>query len=122
MCGIAGYIDLNSLANERVIKQMADAISHRGPDGFGYKLFDNVAIAHRRLSIIDLVSGAQPMSDASGNLWITFNGELYNFLELKNELTNYGYKFITNSDTEVIIYAYQKWGEACLEKLRGMFA
>ena len=122
MCGIAGYIDLTSLANEKVITQMADAVSHRGPDGFGYKLFDNVAIAHRRLSIIDLVSGAQPMSDASSNLWITFNGELYNYLVLKNELISYGYKFTTSSDTEVIIYAYQKWGEACLEKFRGMFA
>jgi asparagine synthase (glutamine-hydrolysing) len=122
MCGIAGYIDLNSLATETVIKQMTDAISHRGPDGFGHKLFGNIAIGHRRLSIIDLSSGAQPMSDSSGNIWITFNGELYNYLELKNELITIGYKFRTSSDTEVIIYAYQKWGETCLQKFRGMFA
>ncbi len=122
MCGIAGYIDLNALANESVIKKMTDAISHRGPDGFGHKLFGNVAIGHRRLSIIDLASGHQPMSDATGNTWITYNGELYNYLVLKNELIDFGYNFKTSSDTEVIIYAYEKWGEACIEKFRGMFA
>lgn len=122
MCGIAGYISINSLANEQVIKTMTDSISHRGPDGFGHKLFENVAIGHRRLSIIDLESGTQPMADASANLWITYNGELYNYLELKDELLNCGYKFKTSSDTEVIIYAYHKWKELCLEKFRGMFA
>ncbi|MDP3556683.1 MAG: asparagine synthase (glutamine-hydrolyzing) [Bacteroidota bacterium] len=122
MCGIAGYISLNFSANEAVIKTMTDAISHRGPDGFGHKIFDNIAIGHRRLSIIDLAAGKQPMSDEKENLWITYNGELYNYLDLKKELIQFGYKFRTNSDTEVIIYAYDKWGKACLEKFRGMFA
>jgi asparagine synthase (glutamine-hydrolysing) len=122
MCGIAGYIDLGSLANESVIEKMTGAISHRGPDGFGHKLFGNVAIGHRRLSIIDLAAGHQPMGDVTENTWITYNGELYNYLELKTELINYGFNFKTHSDTEVIIYAYEKWGEACLGKFRGMFA
>jgi asparagine synthase (glutamine-hydrolysing) len=122
MCGIAGYIDLKKNADENVIKKMTDAIDHRGPDGFGHKLFDNVAIGHRRLSIIDIATGSQPMSDLKGDVWITFNGEIYNYLELRNELASYGYNFKTNSDTEVIIYAYEKWGEKCLLRLRGMFA
>ena len=122
MCGIAGYISLKSNVDESVIKKMTDAIAHRGPDGFGHKVFDNAAIGHRRLSIIDLASGAQPMSNLSQTLWITFNGEIYNYLELKAELQNIGVVFKTNSDTEVIIYAYEKWGTNCVNKLRGMFA
>ena len=122
MCGIAGYINLKTKAEEVVIKQMTDAIAHRGPDGFGHYLFENSAIGHRRLSIIDLAAGAQPMSNDKQTLYITFNGEIYNYLELKTELKNLGFIFKTNSDTEVIIYAYQKWGAACLNKLRGMFA
>lgn len=122
MCGIAGYIDLKKNADENVIKKMTDAIAHRGPDGFGHKIFDNVAIGHRRLSIIDIATGSQPMSDIKGNIWITYNGEIYNYLELRNELASFGFNFQTNSDTEVIIYAYEKWGEKCLSKLRGMFA
>ena len=116
MCGIAGYIELNSLAKEEVIESMTNAIAHRGPDGFGHKLFENVAIGHRRLSIIDLVSGHQPMCDVTAKLWITYNGELYNYLALKNELISFGYEFKTTSDTEVIIYAYDKWGKNCLPK------
>ncbi len=122
MCGIAGYINLNTKADESVIKQMTDVIAHRGPDGFGHKIIDNVAIGHRRLSIIDLASGSQPMSNEAGTLWITFNGEIYNFPELKDQLQKLGIVFKTNSDTEVIIYAYEKWGADFLNKLRGMFA
>lgn len=122
MCGIAGYINLKQKAQEYVIEGMTDAIAHRGPDGFGHQLFNNVAIGHRRLSIIDLAAGAQPMSNASETLWITFNGEIYNYLELKKELQHAGFNFKTNSDTEVIIYAYEKWGVSCLKKFRGMFA
>lgn len=122
MCGIAGYISLTEQANEATIRQMTDAISHRGPDGWGHKLFGNVAIGHRRLSIIDLASGAQPMSNLDETTWITFNGELYNYLDLRNQLIGFGYTFKTSSDTEVIIYAYDKWGEDCLKHFRGMFA
>ena len=122
MCGIAGYINLQGKADEQLIRHMTDVISHRGPDGSGHHLHNQVAIGHRRLSIIDLASGAQPMSNEAGTLWITFNGEIYNYKELKKELQNSGVQFKTNSDTEVIIYAYEKWGAACLQKLRGMFA
>lgn len=122
MCGIAGYIDLHNGAEEFVIKQMTDAIAHRGPDGFGYQIFDNLAIGHRRLSIIDLAAGTQPMSNSQETLWITFNGEIYNYLELRKELQQFGFVFKTNSDTEVIIYAYEKWGVNCVQRLRGMFA
>lgn len=122
MCGIAGYISLNNKAEDHIIKGMTDIIAHRGPDGFGHKLFNNIAIGHRRLSIIDLAAGHQPMCSADEKIWITFNGEIYNYLELKTELQKLGVVFKTNSDTEVIIYAYQKWGNNCLQKLRGMFA
>jgi asparagine synthase (glutamine-hydrolysing) len=122
MCGIAGYINLKSKAEEDIIKGMTDIIAHRGPDGFGHKLFNNAAIGHTRLSIIDLAAGAQPMSNSNQTLWITFNGEIYNYLELKSDLENLGVQFKTNSDTEVIIYAYEKWGVNCLNKLRGMFS
>jgi asparagine synthase (glutamine-hydrolysing) len=122
MCGIGGYINLKAKADESVIKQMTDSIAHRGPDGFGHKIFENAAIGHRRLSIIDLASGAQPMSNVNETLWITFNGEIYNYLELKTELKKLDVVFKTNSDTEVIIYAYEKWGANCVNKLRGMFA
>ena len=122
MCGIAGYIDLTNNATEVTIKQMTDAIAHRGPDGFGHHVFENAAIGHRRLSIIDLATGAQPMCNIKKTLWITFNGEIYNYLNLKSELQQLGFDFKTNSDTEVIIYAYEKWGKECVNKLRGMFA
>jgi asparagine synthase (glutamine-hydrolysing) len=122
MCGIAGYIALHTMANEAVIEQMTGSISHRGPDGFGHKFFDNVSIGHRRLSIIDLAAGHQPMSNYTQDIWITYNGELYNYCDLKKELLALGCNFKTQSDTEVIIYAYEKWGEACLERFRGMFA
>lgn len=122
MCGIAGFINLKGKADEGVVKLMTDSISHRGPDGFGHQLFDHIAIGHRRLSIIDLAAGSQPMSNSSETIWITFNGELYNYIELQGELKKFGHVFKTNSDTEVIIYAYQQWGVDCLKKFRGMFA
>lgn len=122
MCGIAGYINLTGNANLETIEAMTTAIAHRGPDGFGHQLFENVAIGHRRLSIIDLEAGQQPMSNQNGKIWITFNGEIYNYKELKEVLTKLGYTFKTNSDTEVIIASYEQWGALCLKKLRGMFA
>lgn len=122
MCGISGYISLNNSETESVVKEMTDEIAHRGPDGFGYKTINNVSIGHRRLSIIDLESGAQPMCNHDKTIWITYNGEIYNYLEIKKELEKLGFLFKTNSDTEVIIYAYQHWGVNCLNKFRGMFA
>ena len=121
MCGITGFI--NSESNKKdIIKKMADRIKHRGPDGEGYYIDENIALAHRRLAIIDLNSGDQPMYNKDKSIVIVFNGEIYNFLDLKKELKDLGYKFKSKSDTEVIIYGYEEWGEDVVYHLRGMFA
>ena len=121
MCGIAGYVHLAREPGERFIGSALASLKHRGPDGQGtWQSPDGRAgLAHLRLSIIDLTTGAQPMRAPSGNV-IAYNGEIYNFVELRKELA--GYEFRTTSDTEVILAAYEKWGERCVEKLRGMFA
>src|SRR5688572_22115288 len=105
MCGIAGklYFDRERFVCRRELQAMADMMIHRGPDGEGVWVKENIALAHRRLAIIDLRDVAsQPMSNEDGSLWITFNGEIYNFQELRQELKNCGHTFRTNSDTEVI--------------------
>ena len=123
MCGIAGIARWNGAAPQRSeIERMTAAIAHRGPDGVGFLLRDNVALGHRRLAIIDPELGQQPMSDGDESVWITYNGEMYNYLELKEELRRAGHEFATNSDTEVVLHAYQEWGADCLKKFRGMFA
>ncbi len=126
MCGIAGFFQLdgqNLPEHSRTwLKDMTDAIHYRGPDGEGQWVDGAVALGHRRLSIIDLATGGQPMADDSGQIWITFNGEIYNFPELKKSLEDLGCVFRTTSDTEVILYAWQEWGEACVERFEGMFA
>ncbi|MBM3212277.1 asparagine synthetase B, partial [Candidatus Poribacteria bacterium] len=124
MCGIAGIYYLNNKAvSQVIIKNMCDTMRYRGPDDEGYFFDNNLALGHRRLSIIDLSSaGHQPMSDDNKSIWIVYNGEVYNFVELRNELINKGYSFKTGTDTEVIIKAYQEWGDDCLNKLDGMFA
>ena len=104
-----------------------EAVAHRGPDDSGWKVFDSaagpVALGHRRLSIIDLSDAAQqPMSYADGRYWIVYNGEIYNYLELRDELQAAGHQFRTRSDTEVLLAAYVQWGEAALDRLVGMFA
>lgn len=104
------------------VERMTAAVSHRGPDGVGFYLRDGVALGHRRLAIIDPKGGHQPMSDAEGAVWITYNGEMYNFLELKEELRRKGHEFVTNCDTEVVIHAYKEWGPECVKRFRGMFA
>lgn len=124
MCGIAGAVKLKHEpipGLERNLQVMNTLQQHRGPDGEGKWMHPNhhVGFAHRRLAIIDLVTGAQPMSDGAGN-WVTYNGEIYNYIELRNELGLEN--FVTTSDTEVILRAYQKWGADCVNHLRGMFA
>lgn len=122
MCGISGFTYCSPGYDPRqIIVHMRDALTHRGPDGEGVFVDHGVALAHRRLAIIDLVSGAQPMSTSDGQLVITFNGEIYNYPQLKKELS-VKYEFITRSDTEVILHAYEEWGESCLCRLNGMFA
>jgi asparagine synthase (glutamine-hydrolysing) len=101
---------------------MTSALKHRGPDGEGFWVEKNIALGHRRLSIIDLLSGKQPMCNEDGTIWITFNGEIYNFLELRSDLSEKGHLFKTKSDTEVIVHAYEEWGDECVNRLRGMFA
>src|SRR5580765_2824805 len=124
MCGIGGAVNLSlqPLAHPTgTVELMNDLLRHRGPDAEGTWIHprEAAAFAHRRLSIIDLVSGDQPMTDGAGN-WITFGGEIYNYIELRGLLGND--RFTTSSDTEVILRAYRKWGEQCLDRFRGMFA
>ena len=125
MCGITGFIttDKNtpSKAREILLNKMCRVITHRGPDEQGMVVKERAALGMRRLSIIDLKGGQQPIYSEDGNLAIVFNGEIYNFLELKSELESLGHRFKTNSDTETIVHAYEEFGADCLAKLRGMF-
>jgi asparagine synthase (glutamine-hydrolysing) len=122
MCGIAGIIDTRFTPDRSLIEKMSTVMKHRGPDGEGYHLDGPVALGHRRLSIIDIDGGKQPMSNEDGRIWITYNGEIYNFPELRRELLEKGHTFKTRSDTETIIHAYEEYGFDCLQRLRGMFA
>ncbi len=125
MCGIAGVYNFgsNQPVDPVVLRRMCTSMSHRGPDGDGLHMDDanGLGLGHRRLSIIDLSLGAQPMATADEKLWITFNGEIYNFKELKQELVAAGHQFKTNCDTEVILYGYRQWGDEVLNRLNGMF-
>jgi asparagine synthase (glutamine-hydrolysing) len=126
MCGIAArFAAQGGLASQAVheVAAMTESLRHRGPDGSG--LLDRQPIAvlgHRRLSIIDVAQGHQPMGTPDGDLWITFNGEIYNYRELRRQLEAHGHAFRTNSDTEVILFAYREWGEQAAQRLEGMFA
>lgn len=123
MCGFVGFIDkLNKDEKQKTIKLMADRIIHRGPDQEGYYIDDNIALGHRRLSIIDLASGTQPMFNEDKSIVVVFNGEIYNYQEIKNELETKGHEFKTNSDTEVLVHGYEEYKEELFNKLRGMFA
>lgn len=124
MCGIAGKLNFNNQpVKESDILAMNKDIEHRGPDDKGVFVDGTVGLGHTRLSIIDLsANGHQPMADSEGRFWIVFNGEIYNFLDLRKELLKDGVRFKSNSDTEVIIYLYKKYGPDCLRYLRGMFA
>lgn len=125
MCGICGVV---GQADEQLIKNMLARIAHRGPDDEGVYIAETstqqrVGLGHRRLAIIDLsAAGHEPMSDAGGSIWLTFNGEIYNFKELRRELEGLGHRFNSKTDAEVIIYAYLEWGRECLTRFNGMFA
>lgn len=124
MCGIAGilHFDQSSPVDQTMIKAMANSIAHRGPDAEGFWFGGGVALAHRRLSIIDLSEGAQPMTDASGHVHVVFNGEIYNYKSLRETLLDRGHPLRTNSDTEVLLYLYRDHGADMVRHLRGMFA
>lgn len=123
MCGIAGTISQDHPeVFEADVRRMTEALAHRGPDGEGILVRSPVALGHRRLSIIDLAGGHQPLSNEDGTVWITYNGELYNYRELRELLIRSGHEFKTVSDTEVIVHSYEEWGEDCVTRFRGMFA
>ena len=121
MCGFVGFIDKKK-NKKKIIKDMADIIVHRGPDSDGYYVDEDCALGFRRLSIIDLSGGTQPIYNEDNSLAIIFNGEIYNYKEIKEELVKKGHKFRTESDTEVLIHGYEEYKEGVLDKLRGMFA
>src|SRR3546814_799003 len=129
MCGIAGWIGRSERQpDQRVLRAMTDPIAHRGPDGEGHCEMSTrdgrhgIGLGHRRLAIIDLDTGQQPMSSHDGRVTIVFNGEIYNFQELRRRLSAQGHRFVTASDTEVVIEAYRAWGPESVTQLRGMFA
>lgn len=123
MCGICGIFDLNGEPISRdTLVRMNGAIRHRGPDGDGVLVDREMGMAHRRLSIIDVGGGGQPIGNEDGAVQIVFNGEIYNFVELRDELEAAGHRFRTRSDTEVIVHAYEQWGQDCVKRFNGMFA
>jgi len=124
MCGICGKLmfDRSATVSPALVRAMADTIEHRGPDDEGYYTSGPVGLGFRRLSIIDLKTGHQPLSNEDGSVWVTFNGEIYNYQELRKYLLTKGHKFNTDTDTEVIVHLYEELGEGCVEKLQGMFA
>lgn len=124
MCGIVGFInsERNRPASESIIREMAGAIRHRGPDDEGFYISQNVALGMRRLSIIDLATGHQPISNEDGTVWVVFNGEIYNFQPLRERLLALGHKLQTSSDTEVLVHLYEEYGDDLVTHLNGMFA
>lgn len=122
MCGICGYCGNNCISDKNLIEEMVSTLVHRGPDEKGIYIDDGIALGARRLSIIDVVKGSQPVCNEEKNIWVAFNGEIYNFKELRDELKELGHQFISGSDTEVIVHSYEEWGEEFVQKYRGMFA
>src|SRR5688572_27206576 len=124
MCGIAGFAATSPIGadgRDRA-RQMRDVLVHRGPDGAGLWADDHAVLAHRRLSIVDLAGGHQPLSNETGAIWVTFNGEIYNHADVRAELETAGHQYRTRSDTETIVHAYEQWGDECIHRFRGMFA
>src|SRR5581483_8990540 len=124
MCGIAGMFNRSAkqAVAESDMRQMLSLLRHRGPDEFGILLDREVGLGNARLSIIDLGGGSQPIANEDETLWIVFNGEIFNYVELRPELEARGHKLATNSDTEVLLHAYEEWGADCLSRLNGQFA
>ncbi|MBD3244249.1 MAG: asparagine synthase (glutamine-hydrolyzing) [Chitinivibrionales bacterium] len=123
MCGICGMYNANLAPVDReVLNAMTDVLAHRGPNGRGTFIGDNVGLGHRRLSIIDLGGGAQPIANEDNSVTVVFNGEIYNYIELRRELYKHGHHFKTESDTETIVHAYEQWGDDCVDKFNGIFA
>src|SRR5688572_22831150 len=124
MCGIAGLVGASGLHEDdraRVVL-MRDVLTHRGPDGAGLHTDTYAALGHRRLSIVDLAGGHQPLSNEDGSIWVTYNGEIYNHADVRPDLEAAGHRYRTRSDTETIVHAYEEWGDDCVTRFRGMFA
>ena len=118
MCGIAGLLSLGDKpVFEEEVHAMCDAMVHRGPNDAGYYTAERVALGMRRLSIIDLATGHQPVHNEDESVWVVFNGEIYNFQSLRESLEQQGHKFYTGTDTEVIVHLYEQYGERCVEKM-----
>src|SRR3954469_9645506 len=124
MCGIAGIVATDHLDHDALarVTRMRDVITHRGPDEAGLHLDNRAALGHRRLSIVDLKTGQQPLSNEDGSIWVIFNGEIYNHADIRPELEARGHRYRTHSDTETIVHAYEEWGDDCVHRFRGMFA
>jgi asparagine synthase (glutamine-hydrolysing) len=124
MCGITGrlWFDWERDVSRDLLQRMTDLVAHRGPDAAGYYFGRGVGLGHRRLSIIDLATGDQPLGNEDGNVQVVFNGEIYNFAEVRQELESLGHRFRTHSDTEVIAHGFEEWGQECVTRFRGMFA
>ena len=124
MCGIAGILELtrDARANAEALREMCRVMRHRGPDDDGFYTDGAAGIGMRRLSIVDLATGHQPISNEDGSLWIVFNGEIYNHPALREQLTACGHVYTTHSDTETILHAFEEYGSDCVQRLRGMFA
>src|SRR2546422_10039109 len=124
MCGIAGIVKREPCepVEEARLKRMGDVLRHRGPDGEGLFLDGPVGLAHRRLAIVDVAGGHQPMANEDGSIWIVFNGEIYNHAALRPGLETRGHSYRSRSDTETILHLYEEEGERCVERLQGMFA
>jgi asparagine synthase (glutamine-hydrolysing) len=125
MCGIAGIVNLDeglAPATLEQMERMVSAIRYRGPDEFGVYRDTEAALCHARLSIIDLATGQQPMANEDNSLWVVFNGEIFNYLELRTELEAHGHRFATRSDTEVIVHAYEQWGDQAFRRFNGQWA
>jgi asparagine synthase (glutamine-hydrolysing) len=124
MCGIAGIVSSDGLDGSALARAIAmrDIITHRGPDEAGLRSDEWAALAHRRLSIVDLSTGQQPLSNEDGTIWIAFNGEIYNHVAIRRDLERRGHRYRTKSDTETIVHAYEEWGDECVHRFRGMFA
>lgn len=125
MCGISGiynYSDKDKFIEPHLLHRMTEVLSHRGPDGKGYYVKDNIGLGHSRLAIIDLFTGDQPIFNETKTIVVVFNGEIYNFIALREMLSEKGHRFYTKSDTEVIAHLYEEKGESFVESLRGMFA
>src|SRR5450755_2820776 len=124
MCGIAGVMKFGAgaRADSVALRRMCDVIAHRGPDDDGFYTDGPVGIGMRRLSIIDVAGGHQPISNETGTMWIVFNGEIYNHSDLRKDLEARGHRYKTNSDTETIVHLYEEYGRDCVNHLRGMFA